>query len=55
MSKLNDVFNYRAWLIIIRSILWSYLLLDIVNVVEVMFLGFDKANDKISKIFGKEK
>ncbi len=55
MPKLNSASNYIAWSIVIRSVLRSYLLSDILSGIDVMPPGFDKAGDKISKTFGKEK
>ena len=55
VPKLNGASNYRAWSTVIRSVLRSYLLWDIVSGVEVMFPGSDKAGDETLKISGKEK
>ena len=55
VPKLNSASNYRAWLTVIRSVLRSYLLWDIVSGVEIMPPGSDKAGDETSKISGKEK
>lgn len=55
IPKLNGVSKYRIWLMVIRLILWSYLLLNIVNDMKVISLGSEKAGNKTLKIFSNEK
>ena len=55
LPKLNGASNYGEWSTIIRSVLQSYFLWDIMSGVEVMPPRSDKAGGEISKISGKEK
>ena len=55
VPKLKRASNYRAWSTVIRSVLRSYLLWDIVSVVDVMPPRSDKVGDETSKTCDKEK
>ncbi len=55
VPKLKGASNYRAWSTVIRSVLRSYLLLDIVSGVKVMPPRSDKVSDETSKTCDKEK
>lgn len=54
MPRLNVASNYKAWSIVIRLVLRSYSLWDIMSGVEIMPPGSDKASTKQLEISGKE-